>query len=102
MIRRPPRSTLFPYTTLFRSSGWNHQEPANVRNHVAAVGRGAGALAGPRKALRPQRSAFVAAGFGLRSERYRSEEHTSELQSHLNLVCRLLLEKKKKHRVPRY
>src|SRR5260370_42579803 len=72
MIRRPPRSTLFPYTTLFRSSGWNHQEPANVRNHVAAVGGGAGALAGPRKALRPQRSAFVAAGFGLRSERYRA------------------------------
>src|SRR5260370_17052062 len=67
MIRRPPRSTLFPYTTLFRSaSSWKccwsapHEVPAGPDRH------------------------------------HRSEEHTSELQSHLNLVCRLLLEKKKK------
>src|SRR5260370_5448513 len=67
MIRRPPRSTLFPYTTLFRSS------PAG------GVPGGAGGPADGRRG-----------GAGSRSE-----EHTSELQSHLNLVCRLLLEKKK-------
>src|SRR5260370_31454219 len=67
MIRRPPRSTLFPYTTLFRSHrGGGH----------------AGAVRAP------------SADGG--AHRRRSEEHTSELQSHLNLVCRLLLEKKKK------
>src|SRR5260370_24646418 len=67
MIRRPPRSTLFPYTTLFRSPG-------------VAPGR------------RPRRGAPLSQ---LRALHSRSEEHTSELQSHLNLVCRLLLEKKK-------
>src|SRR5260370_29505527 len=75
MIRRPPRSTLFPYTTLFRSlaglasSSWTASSP------IAASSLGCWAK-------RPAPS--------------RSEEHTSELQSHLNLVCRLLLEKKKK------
>src|SRR5215204_3088306 len=64
MIRRPPRSTLFPYTTLFRS-------PAGSADHV-----------GQHRALRHHRGS-------------RSEEHTSELQSHSDLVCRLLLEKKK-------
>src|SRR2546422_8499595 len=87
MIRRPPRSTLFPYTTLFRSGSWlegcdqaaglverlpvllfgvriGHDAAADLKIHVAAD--------------------------------YRSEEHTSELQSRLHLVCRLLLEKKKK------
>src|SRR5260370_23570678 len=73
MIRRPPRSTLFPYTTLFRS------QPRRRRPGLA--GRGPGLL------LR-----------GDRQRRLRSEEHTSELQSHLNLVCRLLLEKKKNSR----
>src|SRR2546430_10781626 len=80
MIRRPPRSTLFPYTTLFRS------HPAlDVHGHVrdrAHRGLG-GALAGD-----DLRSAHA--------HRPRSEEHTSELQSQSNLVCRLLLEKKKK------
>src|SRR2546422_7471300 len=66
MIRRPPRSTLFPYTTLFRS-----------RCRAGSAGRGAG----------PGRSGALPG---------RSEEHTSELQSRLHLVCRLLLEKKKK------
>src|SRR5260370_30908689 len=86
MIRRPPRSTLFPYTTLFRS--WSRK----IRTNLTAM--------------------FVISIFinvGMWFERYviivsslgndfdpRSEEHTSELQSHLNLVCRLLLEKKKK------
>src|SRR2546430_3626545 len=82
MIRRPPRSTLFPYTTLFRS------------------------------ASRPVRSAIVTECWSIRSATpagvpapgespswtWRSEEHTSELQSQSNLVCRLLLEKKKKHK----
>ena len=78
MIRRPPRSTLFPYTTLFRSilaaedADGIEAPAARARNHVH-----------PRNAL---------AG---RSDGPRSEEHTSELQSHSDLVCRLLLEKKK-------
>src|SRR5260370_15943275 len=75
MIRRPPRSTLFPYTTLFRSA------------HAAGIGR-AGAAAG-------RDSAAAAAVCRRCCRAQRSEEHTSELQSHLNLVCRLLLEKKK-------
>src|SRR5260370_30120658 len=77
MIRRPPRSTLFPYTTLFRSRPARH-----------AAGRRAGDGAG--RAL--SRLACLDAR---RGKRDRSEEHTSELQSHLNIVCRLLLEKKK-------
>src|SRR2546425_8886076 len=72
MIRRPPRSTLFPYTTLFRS-------PAPARRGPAPAARGR------RTAARARRS----------SSRSRSEEHTSELQSLAYLVCRLLLEKKK-------
>src|SRR5437588_6618205 len=65
MIRRPPRSTLFPYTTLFRSHRRSCEGPRHPRRHV-------------------------------REPQHRSEEHTSELQSHSDLVCRLLLEKKKK------
>src|SRR6266850_3630812 len=78
MIRRPPRSTLFPYTTLFRSP----TEPRRARP------RGAG-IAEPRSTPGDRRRRARA-----RSGR-RSEEHTSELQSPCNLVCRLLLEKKK-------
>src|SRR2546430_8712352 len=70
MIRRPPRSTLFPYTTLFRSNPGRPQGP--------------GVHDAPRHRVRRDRS--------------RSEEHTSELQSQSNLVCRLLLEKKKNNR----
>src|SRR2546427_9215842 len=77
MIRRPPRSTLFPYTTLFRSRGRARQ--------------GRGARRQPLPDARPDRSDRRR----LPVER-RSEEHTSELQSQSNLVCRLLLEKKKK------
>src|SRR5438477_11261106 len=77
MIPRPPRSTLFPYSTLFRS-----RRPA-----AASASRG-GISAGSARAIR------------LRSRRKsRSEEHTSELQSHVNLVCRLLLEKKKQKKI---
>src|SRR5438034_2436132 len=78
MIRRPPRSTLFPYTTLFRSRGLQSlrvQHPRRTR-----IGEFGPARVRPRRRL--------ASG--------RSEEHTSELQSHSDLVCRLLLEKKKK------
>src|SRR2546427_5474529 len=91
MIRRPPRSTLFPYTTLFRSD--EHaigcfRNPASAARALAA-GR-AVADARAEWTRRPR-----AAGHRPRP-RVRSEEHTSELQSQSNLVCRLLLEKKKK------
>src|SRR5690242_21629778 len=76
MIRRPPRSTLFPYTTLFRFHALR-QRPRRLPRAVGGGTRAAGA--------RP---------FGAAHPRERSEEHTSELQSHVNLVCRLLLEKK--------
>src|SRR5215211_8960629 len=74
MIRRPPRSTLFPYTTLFRSP----------------CGRSGPTDTGARASARARRPSSAAG---------RSEEHTSELQSHSDLVCRLLLEKKKKQKI---
>src|SRR5689334_25443475 len=77
MIRRPPRSTLFPYTTLFRSHAACDVSPQRARDPRA---REAGDRRGERR---------------LRRRRPRSEEHTSELQSQFHLVCRLLLEKKK-------
>src|SRR2546425_1736562 len=82
MIRRPPRSTLFPYTTLFRSRGGGA-----ARRHVrrGARGHGRGARPGLPRRVRPRS----------RGRAVRSEEHTSELQSLAYLVCRLLLEKKK-------
>src|SRR2546426_7824798 len=85
MIRRPPRSTLFPYTTLFRSPA-GPGEPA----HTGSVRDTRRRSAGPTRS--PSHAAAWAARRGTRS---RSEEHTSELQSPCNLVCRLLLEKKK-------
>src|SRR3712207_8198383 len=86
MIRRPPRSTLFPYTTLFRSQVGGVQPGAGQRVHDHAGRRGlaVGAGDGDRR-LGPRQLA----------EQVRSEEHTSELQSRQYLVCRLLLEKKK-------
>src|SRR5260370_17226255 len=91
MIRRPPRFTLFPYTTLFRS-----EFAADV--FVPALLAGAGVQAGDDpfvgnqiQGVIHQKRRRIVSGFRQR----RSEEHTSELQSHLNLVCRLLLEKKK-------
>src|SRR2546427_9435532 len=86
MIRRPPRSTLFPYTTLFRSGGHS----ARGLFPRPAVGASGGAPQVDRGRCR----ARVAAS--RRDHQFRSEEHTSELQSQSNLVCRLLLEKKKK------
>src|SRR3712207_8514923 len=94
MIRRPPRSTLFPYTTLFRSRRWVvfvHQDGVILGPMIAALDE-LGILSGER-AL----SELPAAGLGyVRVGLRRSEEHTSELQSRQYLVCRLLLEKKKK------
>src|SRR3989442_9488959 len=81
MIRRPPRSTLFPYTTLFRS------HPRRVAGRRVR-GPARGQSAAPRRPLRP-------------AAEERSEEHTSELQSRPHLVCRLLLEKKKKKKKTR-
>src|SRR4051812_49499637 len=81
MIRRPPRSTLFPYTTLFRS-----RRAGRFRNWIAG---------GTRTFTRRRR---FGRGTTHARSRTRSEEHTSELQSHVNLVCRLLLEKKKRTR----
>src|SRR5947207_5395961 len=101
MTRRSPRSTLFPYTTLFRSHryGRTHCSPSGcVRRNVRLSGATA-ALVTERRARVPvdhfavcPRCAVEGARAGVRE---RSEEHTSELQSHSDLVCRLLLEKKK-------
>src|SRR2546430_15615572 len=87
MIRRPPRSTLFPYTTLFRSRGDRHAVDHVQR--VVARGNGIAAADADHRAG----SRLAARGHDLHPGR--SEEHTSELQSQSNLVCRLLLEKKK-------
>src|SRR2546430_11574138 len=81
MIRRPPRSTLFPYTTLFRSPTRPSPLSASARRRGRSLARGGAGLASRRTAH-------------LERRRVRSEEHTSELQSQSNLVCRLLLEKK--------
>src|SRR5260370_1581111 len=95
MIRRPPRSTLFPYTTLFRSPC-----PINFDDYLTLIrsqstGKANVTDASLKKALG---TLELEGTEGLLERSVRSEEHTSELQSHLNLVCRLLLEKKKKTR----
>src|SRR5690242_20994597 len=93
MIRRPPSSTLFPYTTLFRS----FLIPGIASPHVVIpihVEALVPAIASELLALATQKMLHVLH----RRSRIRSEEHTSELQSHVNLVCRLLLEKKKKRK----
>src|SRR5690349_23186021 len=95
MVRRPPRSTLFPYTTLFRSRddpgrGHRGERRRQPRRDLRADGSGR---------RRPAVERRVARGLGpvrRRADAERSEEHTSELQSRRDLVCRLLLEKKKK------
>src|SRR5438270_1210220 len=90
MLPRPPRSTLFPYTTLFRSDG----TAATVRNGVFAAGMNLPLDASKVSAGSPLITTTAPSG----SSAVRSEEHTSELQSQSNLVCRLLLEKKKKNK----
>src|SRR2546422_7695327 len=89
MIRRPPRSTLFPYTTLFRSEGYQRVSVARrIREEVRAC-----------PAVSPSADGDCGGqGRNRTTDTRRSEEHTSELQSRLHLVCRLLLEKKKKKR----
>src|SRR3712207_8035871 len=87
MIRRPPRSTLFPYTTLFRSPESTEEENSSLL--AATVGIQAEL---PTPVIRP----YIGAAAGLFGRFDRSEDHTSELQSRQYLVCRLLLEKKKK------
>src|SRR2546422_3672304 len=94
MIRRPPRSTLFPYTTLFRS-------PRRAcSQHAAGRSCCAGCARARKRSARSSASSAAAPLLHVRKRRLgaraRSEEHTSELQSRLHLVCRLLLEKKKK------
>src|SRR5689334_24489472 len=98
MIRRPPRSTLFPYTTLFRS--WTKRvyfrsrTPTNNR----PTGTRRSLRCSWRAALKKQpKTGFEPVTYGLRNRR--SEEHTSELQSQFHLVCRLLLEKKKINKI---
>src|SRR3712207_7004835 len=97
MIRRPPRSTLFPYTTLFRSR-CARARAASTRRRPGRRGDLLGRRAGRRDADRGQRRLAPAwpAGPPSSTSTRRSEEHTSELQSRQYLVCRLLLEKKKK------
>src|SRR3712207_8040229 len=91
MIRRPPRSTLFPYTTLFRSSDEDrHSQP--VRAALRYCREAEVLLVGPTG----DPTVIGVAVVHLRGDHIRSEEHTSELQSRQYLVCRLLLEKKKK------
>src|SRR4051812_49789420 len=83
MIRRPPRSTLFPYTTLFRSTT-NQPSPEKIRKELVTL---------------PYYGVFDNLAYQINGSTVtRSEEHTSELQSHVNIVCRLLLEKKKKEK----
>src|SRR5256885_11851409 len=96
MIRRPPRSTLFPYTTLFRSEQILSHTPQDAPALFAKVM--VGGLRGDYMALVEKRN--MAALSTIKMSRTRSEEHTSELQSPCNLVCRLLLEKQKPHMRP--
>src|SRR2546430_12673601 len=90
MIRRPPRSTLFPYTTLFRSLAARRRSPRPAGGGVSRRGGADGAICGPTEVAH-------LCGMVVRRRRIfpRSEEHTSELQSQSKLVCRLLLGKKK-------
>src|SRR5256885_7343379 len=84
MIRRPPRSTLFPYTTLFRSREMTYEEFAGREGDIVTG------------IIQQESHRYTLLDLG-KVEALRSEEHTSELQSPCNLVCRLLLEKKKTH-----
>src|SRR5947207_11022437 len=90
MMRRPPRSTLFPYTTLFRSQETRLSEKLTVRETIEL-------FASFYRQPQPAEEVLAALQLTEKSNaQVRSEEHTSELQSHSDLVCRLLLEKKKK------
>src|SRR2546425_9036652 len=96
MIRRPPRSTLFPYTTLFRSRGTGQVVPPPVRLMGESWGDGVVVISWD-DAVRGARNPDDGENVVLHEFAHRSEEHTSELQSLAYLVCRLLLEKKKNY-----
>src|SRR2546430_12662036 len=98
MIRRPPRSTLFPYTTLFRSSDWVLATTFTVDGKRLLSGSRDRAM----KLINVGNGQFIDDVNKLLENVLRSEEHTSELQSQSNLVCRLLLEKKKKDNTYKY
>src|SRR5437588_7864134 len=91
MIRRPPRSTLFPYTTLFRSFQGHSEHPRTGETLQPVPPESQASQSSPRESNESLEKLSKAS-----RDRSRSEEHTSELQSHSDLVCRLLLEKKKK------
>src|SRR5256885_9401628 len=98
MIRRPPRSTLFPYTTLFRSGVSPHSRPGVIpsEDHPSSLGTpwGTTVMAAPESRTDCGGAYSLPPNFGVKEARTaRSEEHTSELQSPCNLVCRLLLAK---------
>src|SRR5256885_12608415 len=93
MIRRPPRSTLFPYTTLFRSISYTWDEAYTLPENLFLVYRRGGDSRFRDLAIR-----FIEKDYFDPLAAGRSEEHTSELQSPCNLVCRLLLEKKKQYK----
>src|SRR5689334_24164204 len=98
MIRRPPRSTLFPYTTLFRSGSIRRKRVlimTAVEAEREAVLRGLSAAARPVNGSPEFAVSLAGVGPAMAAASTRSEEHTSELQSQFHLVCRLLLEKKK-------
>src|SRR5258705_6976061 len=98
MIRRPPRSTLFPYTTLFRSSPRRSGRPRSPSRSLRRRRRSRAALVSFRECTHGRTQELRDSAFGdaeIYWESARSEEHTSELQSLRHLVCRLLLEKKK-------
>src|SRR2546429_7191513 len=100
MIRRPPRSTLFPYTTLFRSRLERGGAAAWRRLSARRPHRGTDVSWLPTATARQRGGRGTRDGPGRARVRARSEEHTSELQSRLHLVCRLLLEKKKQNHPP--
>src|SRR3712207_8274215 len=97
MIRRPPRSTLFPYTTLFRSQSGTRIPVDHLDLHVASQIRHGPALGTGDDQLHAVLESRIGGFVSPADDEVRSEEHTSELQSRQYLVCRLLLEKKKKH-----
>src|SRR5947208_9318931 len=102
MIRRPPRSTLFPYTTLFRSkpakSAWRALWLPTATRWRCCISKGKSAMLDALFVLMTLAFFTVSWAFVKGCEKLRSEEHTSELQSPDHLVCRLLLEKKKKNK----
>src|SRR2546422_4192214 len=100
MIRRPPRSTLFPYTTLFRSvlESLDYARSRGATPLAEVVGYGSSADSFRITDIQQEGKGAIAAMSQACKQAGRSEEHTSELQSRLHLVCRLLLEKKKKYK----